>query len=62
MLFRSTITDFSGFTFTETVAGNSSSYDFRLSSLTECKVTYQQPLVADGGFIVTVTSTGTNPC
>ena len=56
------LTDFSGFTFAATVSGNTSSYDFRLSGLTDCKATYVQPLVANGGFAVTITSTGTNPC
>ena len=57
------LTDYSGFIFTQTVANNTSSYDFRLSNLSGCKVTYTEPLTANGGFTVTISSTGgSSPC
>lgn len=54
------ITDFSGFI---VVAVGTSAVEFRLSSRSECKVTYTEPLSSTGGFTVGITSTGsTDPC
>ena len=56
------LTDFSGFTVVAAVANNTSAYEFRLSNRADCKVTYTEPLSSTGGFTVTVTSTGSDPC
>lgn len=51
------LTDFSGFT---VVSIGTSAVDFRLSGRAECRVRYTEPLTANGGFTVVVTSTGGN--
>ncbi len=53
------ITDYSGFTLS---AVGTSVLEFRLSGRGDCKVSYTEPLSSTGGFTVTVTSTGSDPC